>query len=247
MANKRFTPSLDLLSQSISLVRQHFIALLWLVFLPALLLNLGQLQVVRPILQNHQGGETLTLSTLYQDIVGSATGISGLVLIGIALIWSTLVFPAIIVGTLRAAQGKTFDPIHALGGSWHYFWRVIGLVLLTGLIVELGLILFIIPGVIALRMLLLAPYYLVDRDLSIIQAMKLSADQSKPAALPIYGVISVLLWIVVGGAILGVVPIVGVILSLSVSYLFIFGPALRYVELRRLSGAKKITWRRRTS
>lgn len=245
MIDKTFTPSLDLIRPSFQLIKTHFNAVLWLVYLPALLMGLGQMLVSQVVAGHHYESGTLTLTQLGSDILDAQKGQLGLSLMAVGLLWSLLVFPSIIVGTLQSAKGGEFDPVHTFKNSRRYFWRVIGLTILITVIVEIGLILFIIPGVIALRMLLMAPYYLVDKDLGIMEALRVSARRSRLSRGPIYGVIGVLFWLFVGGAMLGLIPVIGIVLSLFVTYLYLFGPALRYIEIKGQSGDKKSAGRRR--
>ncbi|MCA9324807.1 hypothetical protein KDA23_01925 [Candidatus Saccharibacteria bacterium] len=250
MAAPKFTPSLDLIGKSYRLIKEHFVAVLWLVLLPALLMNLGQLfigHIVEPLLT---ADPLPVASQFWQAIVDSDKGRLGLGLSLVGFVWAVVVFAGVLVGSLRAAKGEPFDPVHTLRDSWQYYWRLLGLTLLIVIMVELGLFLFIIPGVILLRMYLLAPFYLIEYDLGVIESLKVSARKSKLSPGPIYGTIGVMIWLLFGSVIAGTVPLLGPILSLVVSYIFLFGPALRFVELNQwqpLPGKTKVSHRRKTS
>src|SRR6185436_11176005 len=87
--------------------------------------------------------------------------------------------------------------------------RLIGLGIIVGLMLLGGFLLFIIPGLIVLRRYYLSPYYLVDKDLTIGEAMKQSAADSKKY--------SQYIWSVIGVSVLlsftGIIPLIGVLLS----------------------------------
>ena len=136
-----------------------------------------------------------------------------------------------VVAQLRGAQGQKLS----LGGVWDegrpYVLRLFGLSLLTGLFVAAGLILLIIPGIIIMRRYFLAPYIMIDQKLGITDSMKASAELGKPHSWSIYGVLGVTLLI----AFTGVVPIIGTIASVLGGIVYSVAPALRYVELKKLS------------
>ena len=60
---------------------------------------------------------------------------------------------------------------------WHPrpFWKFLAAEILTGLIVLVGLILLVIPGVILMLMYLFVPYLVIDKELGPIEALKESA------------------------------------------------------------------------
>lgn len=59
------------------------------------------------------------------------------------------------------------------------FWQYVATKILTGVIVVLGLILVIIPGIIAALTLIFATYIVIDRQMGPIEAMKESARMTK--------------------------------------------------------------------
>ncbi len=123
-----------------------------------------------------------------------------------------------------------------LGVLWNmakkYALRLFLFSVLYALLIAFGLIYFIIPGIIVIRRYYLAPYAMIDKDLSIGDAMRYSAEISKPHAMSVWSVIGVTFLIGLTGA----VPIFGGILSLALSMLYSVAPAFRYVELKKLNG-----------
>lgn len=123
-----------------------------------------------------------------------------------------------------------------LGALWNmakkYALRLFLFSVLYAILIGLGLVLFIVPGIIVIRRYYLAPYAMIDKDLSIGDAMRFSADISKPHAMSVWSVIGVTFLIGLTGA----VPIFGGIISLALSMLYSVAPALRYMELKKLNG-----------
>ena len=79
-----------------------------------------------------------------------------------------------------------------------------------------------------LRRYYLAPYFLVDHDLDVFEAMRQSAAGSKKFSGPIWGLIGVDLLM----GILGIVPVVKIFVSIPQA-LYSFAPAKRYDELQK--------------
>jgi len=78
---------------------------------------------------------------------------------------------------------KAHDEVMAvrIADLWHPhpFWRYVGAGLLTGAAFVIGLILFIVPGIIALTMFMFAGYLVIDKGLGPIAALKESARITK--------------------------------------------------------------------
>ncbi len=110
-------------------------------------------------------------------------------------------------------------------------WRLLGVYILTSLAVLGGLILLIVPGLIFLRRYYLAPYVLLDQDVSIIEAMKRSSALSKPYSGSVWRIIGLSLLI----ALPNMIPVIGPIISIILAMYFTAVPALRYLELKKLS------------
>ncbi len=74
---------------------------------------------------------------------------------------------------------KAHDDIEAVRVShaWHLknFWNFLGLFVLLNVILIIGFMLLIVPGIIAFLMFMFAPYLVVDRGLGPIEALKESA------------------------------------------------------------------------
>lgn len=120
-----------------------------------------------------------------------ATDLSGAIgqFVYIAIVW--VVQAAIIRGALDITEGRRFQV------SGLFSRLPIGNVLLAGLLVSIitaiGTALFFIPGVIAWFLLLFTPFFVVDRDMSAVDAMKASVG------LATKNLGNMLVWVIVGG------------------------------------------------
>lgn len=87
---------------------------------------------------------------------------------------STLVDMGLTAFTLHAHDDVAQVSLRDL---WHpqSFWNYLGVSVLTGIIVFVGLILLIVPGIIVMLVYAFVKYLVIDRDLGTIEAMKESA------------------------------------------------------------------------
>jgi hypothetical protein len=147
----------------------------------------------------------------------------------------SFVFSIMTVGlTLVAAKGKTTS----LAKLWEFAQknalRLLGLWIVVGLVILLGLLFFIVPGLIFIRRYYMAQYILVDQNTGIIEAMKKSAELTKPYAISIWTIIGVGLLINVPS----VFPLIGPAISTALVIAYSAVPALRYYELKKLQQNK---------
>lgn len=141
-----------------------------------------------------------------------------------------LVFMApLIYAETRVAGGHSVSLEESFKKGFPYFWRLLVLLIATGMMIFVGLLLFVIPGLILARRYMLAPYFLVDRNLGIGEALDLSAKESKPFSWSIYGIIGVTFII----ALMNIFGVIGLIASTILSVLYALAPALRYHEIKK--------------
>jgi len=203
MPKQTFTPAIDLLIPSIQVIRQNLPTYFVLMVLPYLLITYGMKDAV-------------FLSDFFTPIV-----VVGLVL--------SLVFYAPLVYTqTHTSAGREVSLAEAFSKGYAYFWRLIGLNIIFGMLVIGGMILFIIPGLIVLRRYYLSFYYLVDKDLSIKNAMEHAAKESKKKPWAIYGILGILFLF----TLFGLFSVVGAAISAVLTMLYAVAPALRYQEFQ---------------
>lgn len=220
--------SFELFNPSIEAVRLNLWAFFWLAFVPALLF----------VGSSYSGPDNAQQPTATSDITTAeavAFGGTAFVLVVVGLLLALIIAPALIHLEIQSARGKKVGVSDALKVGMQYLLRYLGLMILYGLLTVGGLILLIIPGLIMIRRYFLAPYYLIDQDLSIREAMKRSADDSKPYSGSVWGIIGVNILLSVPSFI----PVVGAFVSMVLTTFYSVAPALRYDELRSFSGDDK--------
>lgn len=170
----------------------------------------------------------LVLPLLLVSLDSTSTELMSPFVLGGSLL-SLLFLAPLLYAEVRNASGKTVTLGESFSEGYKYFWRTLGLVIVVGLIIFLGLIAFIVPGIIFMRRYLLSPYYLIDRNLSIGEAMKASETESKPFANSIYSVLGVSILI----ALVSIFGMIGAVISTILSVLYNLAYALRYVEIKK--------------
>lgn len=143
-------------------------------------------------------------------------------------------YPLLTAAQWRAAKQpeKTVSFASLRKLTLQQYFRLIGVLLLTFVAVFFGLILFILPGIIAFRMFALAPFYLLERDLGVVESMKTAARETKPYSWSIYGILGIIILFTLFGAAGGVI---GVVLSNVLTLLYNLAFALRFHEINGLS------------
>lgn len=122
---------------------------------------------------------------------------------------------------LKAARGDKVE-IEDMFESFKNYWNVVLANILVGVIVVVGLIFFIVPGVIFACKLAFTPYLVVDRKMEAIEAVKTSWNMTNGHALTIFlmGLLAIL--ICIAGficLIVGIIPaIMWVYLALASLY-----------------------------
>jgi hypothetical protein len=157
--------------------------------------------------------------------------------IGFSVIWFVFV---IAIGTivqimlqeaqLDASEEKNIYFAHLRAVVKELGWRMLGLYLVVSLYVTVGLILFIVPGLIMLRRYILAPYVMLDSKCGIKQAMEHSAEISKPYSGYVWGIIGVMFLI----GLFNIIPGIGWMISFVLGFYYSAAPALRYQELKKI-------------
>lgn len=212
VSNQPYTSSWSHFQTSIQLVRDNLEPIIILSLLPALLTQLGSVLVTK----HNDTGYLLSL-------VGG--------------IWTFINMPAIVVLQLRGARNKATTVNEAYTQGFRHIWQVLGTLLLSGVLILLGFICLIVPGLILLRRYALAPYYVVDKKMDVGQAMKRSWEDSNHAAGYIWGTIGVVLVISICssilGAIFGFIPGASAIVTSILGLAAFFLLPLRYIEVSR--------------
>lgn len=148
----------------------------------------------------------------------------GVSLTGIGALLTILAMPALLMTQINSAKGQLYEVDSALKDGFRIFWRYFGLMLTLMFIFIASFILLIVPLFFALRRYLLAPYYLADHNIGIMEALERSAADSKNFSGSIWGLIGVQ---TLNGFVASV-PLFGWALNAS----YYCGPVVRYMQIK---------------
>lgn len=213
MKDKELTSAFGLLPKSTEVIKRNLLTYFILLVIPLLLTSMT--------------GETARLESdaSFKEIMDSVVdSITPFMVAGSLL--SLVFFPALMYTELHTAAGKHISLKDALKG-YRYLWRLIGVAILTVLVVILGFLALVIPGFIMIRRYVLAPYFLIDKNMSVLEAMSAAAKATKPVSWSIYTIILVL---ALFSVITGFGPI-GLMAGTILQVLYSVAFALRYQEI----------------
>lgn len=205
----------DLFKPSMEIVKNNLPAFLVLMAIPMVLTMLGPDPTFRPDPNRETG---------IQDLLGF-----------IGAVLTLVTFPAVVILQLKGAHKEQISGTDAFNDGLKYLLRLIGLAICMIAIFAISILALIVPFFYAVRRYALAPYYLVDRDLGVFEALKVSAEESKDMWGAIYGIIGVSLLI----ALPSIVPIIGWIATAVGTVLYAAAPGLRYLHIKALRQDKK--------
>ena len=108
--------------------------------------------------------------------IGQGAGAAGAAVLGIlSLAYGILLTSPIGYGVsfayLKAARGDTLD-VKDMFEAFHNYWNAVLASLLVGVIIGIGFVLLIVPGIIFACKLVFTPYLVVDRKMEVIEAVK---------------------------------------------------------------------------
>lgn len=217
--SKALTPSWDLLDPNYSLVREHYLILIYLYVLPGMVALLGSTLLGAPEVKNG----SLQLS-------GSQVG--GLILMLTGVVWQLVNAGPSLYFQLQAVRGKTVTLANIYRSGLRFSWRVILYYVCFGVATFVGLLLFIVPGFIVFRRYFFGTYYMVDRNYSVGDSLQLSAKTSKPFRKAIWGVLGVqLTFILAAAACEWSLGLIGSVVSVFIMASIVFLAPLRYREI----------------
>jgi hypothetical protein len=222
------THPVELFNKSVSAVRNNWEIFTLLYILPAML-TLGNKHGQNFESRGFHGdlsGNNIEVSARGAAIISLAVVLFALIIIAVAALYQAMLYNA----QLQAARGKV-----SVAVMWQtakkYWGRLFLLLVVMGVTIGVGFLLFIIPGLFLLRMFFLAPYYLIDQDLGVFEALRKSARESKAISSYIWGVLGIIFLISLPGLLSETGALVSLILLLGYSV----APAILYNESKRAS------------
>lgn len=239
MANKKKQPQLtsavQLFSKSYEAVRRNLNTYALVYAIPAVLTIAGVIELID---QNRKAGwdwgDAFSSSILGPSLGSDSSFDTASAILAVLLFFGVIIsYLLSIVLNYRVSEGKTvsFSAVwNELSRNW--LWaRLIGLGILSALIIILGLFLLIIPGIIFIWKLYLAPWILIDKNVKIMDALSESWNMTKGYAWPIYSIIVFTLVL----SLPSVIPVVGSIIAFVLGVAYAVAPALRYQEIKKQS------------
>jgi uncharacterized membrane protein len=171
-------------------------------------------------------------STLSSDQIKALLGLGLIVLLVFVFVYIFLYTMSISL-QLRTAKGQDPKLNQIFRDGSQYWWRMLILTTLQTAIVVIGFILLIVPGIIAISRVVMAPYLMVDRGISSPwEAIKQSNQLAKGNIGRIWAVIGVTILVTIGSFLLSLIPFLGPILAEIFVILFSVIFALRYLQLK---------------
>ncbi len=225
--SKQLTPAFDLFGKSLERVREN-LNVFSIVYLISAATTLWQ------IYAQHHGHTANGASQAIAD-AGAVVGLKSDTAVGAAVAVVAVLVIANLIATLwqfilalRLAHGK--NP--GFSDIWKEFTakglKLLVLLVVISVLVIIGFIAFIVPGLIALRMLFYAPYIMLDQNVGVAEAMRRSRKLTEGNWGAVYGII--LVGIVLGFS--GFIPYAGPAIQLVLAAIYSVAPALRYYELK---------------
>ncbi len=211
---RELTPSWSLVGPSVGLIKKHYEAVLIIALLPALLAEYGSLSYAK----HH---------------------FIGIGIIAAAGLWRLINTPVGYYLQTRAVKDKIPSLGECYAKGLPFWFKVVGFEIFFAIITVIGLILLIVPGLIIFRRYYLSPYYIVGKNLSIADAMRIAAEQTKPVSGWVWGTLGVSIVLTFLAIIVSAIRFVGPILAVLVSLIYFFGPALRWHEVSQPAGKKR--------
>jgi len=170
--------------------------------------------------------------------VGLIAGDSSLISILLAVtiftaivIIALILAPAVVYLQLQSAKGKEVHFVTAFKQSASLVLPFAGLIILSAIAISIGLVLLVIPGILAAFFLSMSAYILVDKRLGIIESMKASYELTKANWQWIIAIITVQIAI----SAVQYVPLVGWIANIALSIAYFCLPAIIYLKISKKS------------
>lgn len=134
---------------------------------------------------------------------------------------------------VKSSGGKKPDFSELFSDGKKFFFPLLGLVIIMAVVIGIGFLLLIVPGIIAIGRLALAPYIMIDKKVGIEEALKQSNELGKKYFWKVWAAILVMILVTaILAGLLGIIPILGPLASVAVSIAFSVVLALRYQQLR---------------
>jgi hypothetical protein len=129
---------------------------------------------------------------------------------------------------LKAIRGERIEIRDMFVVFQKNYWNVVIANIVVGVIVGLGIVMLIVPGIIFACRLAFVPYLVVDREMDVMDALRVSWDMTRGYGWQIFIMGFLAFWIVIGGLICLVVGVFISLMWISAAFATIY----HAVELR---------------
>jgi hypothetical protein len=163
------------------------------------------------------------------SLVLGFSGAVAVVLILLAAVAGVIFLPAITITQLNSVRGKKIEVADAIKQGLPLVLPMLGLAILVGLSVVFGLILLIVPGLLAAFFFSMSLYIYVDNKPGVIESMKQSLELVKNNWMPVLAYFIVMIAVSIVSNFPGIGPLAN--FALSVAYFCL--PAIIYVQISK--------------
>lgn len=163
--------------------------------------------------------------TTTQAIFNGLSGVGIAVMVGLLI----AIMPAYGLIQLKSARREIADFRDEFIIGLPLIWRFLGATIIANLAIFAGFILFVVPGIFALQRYLLAPYYVLDREMTVKAALQAAGADARRYSRPMWSLAILTLF---GRVVAFVLPPYGFIAAGLLQVGYAYTPAIRYTELK---------------
>jgi uncharacterized membrane protein len=146
----------------------------------------------------------------------------------ITFIPASLLSAALTILYIQGARGKKMEFEASVRAAWPLLATFIVVNLLSGLAILAGILLLIVPGLVLLARLSLAPYFAVDKKLGAVDSLKASMQATKGNAGKVWGIIGATFAMA-----LLIVTIIGIPFAIYFLFMYQAATVILYEHLRK--------------
>ena len=137
---------------------------------------------------------------------------------------------------LKAVRGERVEIKDIFAVFQRNYWNAVIANIVVAVIVGLGIVMLIVPGIIFACRLAFVPYLVVDRRMDVMEALRVSWDMTRGYGWQIFFMGFLAIWIVIGGLICLIVGIFISIMWISTAF------ATMYHSVELKDGVPEITY-----
>jgi hypothetical protein len=141
----------------------------------------------------------------------------------------------IILATIRSVEGEKISVGNVFSAVYDRVFNVILTGILVGIISLLSLVLFIVPAFFVIPRIYLSLYFVVDKNMSPIEAVKASWEATEGHVGKVFGILGVNILII-----LPIITLIGVLATVYFGFMYYAATAVLYVFLTKNQKTKPV-------